>query len=134
MGVASPELMDQVFAERFNAPDKAALLELYRDDAVFTFDGEAKAVGLEQIGRTLSGFLAAPLKFSGKFISVYVSGDTALTRMMGAAQRGRRHNLIRRVGRGVEEAPGWEVAFPDRRCDRREPRLVSPAMRARGAC
>lgn len=81
MGVASPELMDQAFSERFNARDTAALLELYRDDAVFTFDGEAKAVGLEQIEGALSGFLSAPLKFSGKFVSVYVSGDTALTRM-----------------------------------------------------
>ena len=81
MGVASPELMDRVFSERFNAKDKAALLELYRDDAVFTFDGEAKAVGLEQIEGALAGFLAAPLKFNGAFISVYVSGDTALTRM-----------------------------------------------------
>jgi uncharacterized protein (TIGR02246 family) len=81
MGVASPEMMDQVYAERFNARDKAALLDLYRDDAVFTFDGEAKAIGLEQIEGALAGFLAAPLKFSGRFISVYVAGDTALTRM-----------------------------------------------------
>ncbi len=81
MGVASPELMDRAFSERFNARDKAALLELYTPDAVFTFDGEAKAVGLEQIEGALSGFLAAPLRFSGKFVSVHVSGDTALTRM-----------------------------------------------------
>jgi uncharacterized protein (TIGR02246 family) len=81
MGVASPELMDQVFAERFNARDKAALLDLYTADAVFTMDGEAKAVGLEQIEGALAGFLAAPLKFSGRFISIYVAGDTALTRM-----------------------------------------------------
>jgi uncharacterized protein (TIGR02246 family) len=81
MGVASPEQMDRVFSERFNARDKAALLELYTPDAVFTFDGEAKAVGLEQIEGALSGFLAAPLKFSGNYVSVYVSGDTAMTRM-----------------------------------------------------
>jgi uncharacterized protein (TIGR02246 family) len=81
MGVASPELMNSVFAERFNARDKAGLLDLYTPDAVFTFDGEAKAVGLEQIEGALAGFLSAPLKFSGSFVSVYVSGDTALTRM-----------------------------------------------------
>jgi len=81
MGVASPEMMDRVFSERFNARDKAALLDLYTADAVFTFDGEAKAVGLEQIEGALTGFLSAPLKFNGTFISVYVSGDTALTRM-----------------------------------------------------
>lgn len=81
MGVASPELMDRVFSERFNARDKAALLDLYTADAVFTFDGESKAVGLEQIEGALSGFLSAPLKFSGRYISVYVAGDTAMARM-----------------------------------------------------
>lgn len=81
MGVASPDLMARVFAERFNARDKTALLDLYAPDAVFTFDGEAKAVGLEQIEGALAGFLSAPLKFSGSFVSVYVAGDTALTRM-----------------------------------------------------
>jgi len=81
MGVASPELMAAVFAERFNARDKSALLDLYREDAVFTFDGESKAVGLEQIEGALSGFLSAPLKFKGTFISLYVAGDTAMTRM-----------------------------------------------------
>lgn len=81
MGVASPELMDRAFSERFNARDKAALMDLYREGAVFTFDGESKAIGLEQIEGALSGFLSAPLKFSGTFISVHVAGDTALTRM-----------------------------------------------------
>ncbi|HEX5006316.1 MAG TPA: SgcJ/EcaC family oxidoreductase [Hyphomonadaceae bacterium] len=81
MGVASPELMDRVFSERFNARDTKALLELYTADAVFTFDGEAKAIGREQIEGALAGFLSAPLKFNGKIISLHVSGDTALTRM-----------------------------------------------------
>jgi uncharacterized protein (TIGR02246 family) len=81
MGVASPDHMAREFAERFNARDKAALLELYAPDAVFTFDGEAKASGLGQIEGALAGFLSAPLKFSGSYVSVYVSGDTALARM-----------------------------------------------------
>lgn len=81
MGVQSPEQMDRAFTERFNARDKAALLELYTPDAVFTFDGEATAVGLEQIEGALAGFLSSPLKFSGRYLCVHVSGDTALTRM-----------------------------------------------------
>jgi uncharacterized protein (TIGR02246 family) len=81
MGVSSPDQMDKVFQQRFNARDVEGLLQLYEPDAVFTFDGESKAVGLEQIGSTLAGFLAAPLKFEGVYVNVYVAGDTALARM-----------------------------------------------------
>lgn len=81
MGVSSPDQMDKVFGERFNARDAKGLLELYEPNAVFTFDGESKAVGTEQIEGALAGFLAAPLKFEGSYVNVYVTGDTALARM-----------------------------------------------------
>jgi uncharacterized protein (TIGR02246 family) len=81
MGVASPELMDKAFAGRFNARDEPGLLDLYTADAVFTFDGAAKAVGLEQIKAALAGFLASPLKLRGSYVSVHVAGDSALCRL-----------------------------------------------------
>lgn len=81
MGVASPELMAEAFTERFNARDSAGLVELYTEDAVFTYDGIEKATGKSQIDGAVSGFMAAGLTFRGRFVSVYVAGDTALTRM-----------------------------------------------------
>jgi uncharacterized protein (TIGR02246 family) len=81
MGVSSPDQMASVFAERFNARDAKGLLELYEPDAMFTFDGESKAVGIEQIEGALAGFLSAPLKFEGSYVNLYVTGDTALARM-----------------------------------------------------
>jgi uncharacterized protein (TIGR02246 family) len=81
MGVASPDMMAKAFAERFNARDEAELLALFGSDAVFTFDGVEKAVGLEQIKGALAGFLASPLKLRGSYTSVHTVGDTALCRM-----------------------------------------------------
>jgi uncharacterized protein (TIGR02246 family) len=81
MGVASPELMDKAFAGRFNARDAAGLLDLYAADALFTFDGVAKAEGKEQIAAALAGFLASPLKLRGNYVAVHVAGDTALCRL-----------------------------------------------------
>ena len=80
MGVESPEQMTQVFAERFNARDKKGLLELYAADAMFTFDGESRAVGLEQIECALEGFLASPLKFRGSYVNLHIQVDVALGR------------------------------------------------------
>lgn len=78
MGVASPELMAETFLERFNARDAAGLLALYAEDAVFTFDGQQKAVGHEQIQGALAGFLASPFKMRGKYDFVHVAGNSAL--------------------------------------------------------
>jgi uncharacterized protein (TIGR02246 family) len=78
MGVASPELMAETFIARFNERDGAGLLALYAPDAVFTFDGEQKAVGTEQIKGALEGFLASPMRLKGKYESVVTAGDTAL--------------------------------------------------------
>ena len=80
MGVASPDLMASAFAERFNAGDAAGFAQLYTEDAVFTYDGQEKAVGRKQIEGALAGFMMAGLKFRGENVSTYVVGDTALTR------------------------------------------------------
>lgn len=78
MGVSSPELMAEAFAERFNARDEAGMLALYEPDAVFTFDGVQKAAGQEQIKGALAGFFASPFKLRGKYAFVHVAGDLAL--------------------------------------------------------
>ena len=81
MGATSPELTAELFIERFNAGDAAGMVQLYEEDAVFTYDGEEKAIGRAQIERALAGFMMARLKMRGEVVSLYVSGDRALTRM-----------------------------------------------------
>jgi len=78
MGVASPELMAETFIARFNARDAAGMLALYEVDAIFTFDGQQKAAGHEQIQGALAGFLASPFNLRGKYVFVHVAGDSAL--------------------------------------------------------
>ena len=81
MGVQSPDLTAGTFIERFNAGDAAGMVELYEDDAVFTYDGEDKAVGRRQIEAALAGFQMAALSMRGTTVTVLVSGDLAMTRM-----------------------------------------------------
>ena len=81
MGVTSPDQMAGAFMERFNARDQTALADLYTDDAVFTYNGSDKAVGRQQIEGAIAGFMAAGLTFKGEFVTCYVAGDTAMTRM-----------------------------------------------------
>jgi uncharacterized protein (TIGR02246 family) len=81
MGVASPEMMAAVFSDRFNGRDAAGLRELYSPDAVFSMDGDGRVVGTDQIAAVLGGFLAAPLRFGGQYVSMYVCGDIALGRL-----------------------------------------------------
>lgn len=81
MGVASPELMAETFISRFNERDAQGLHELYELDAVFTFDGEVRAEGIEQIKAALGGFLAGPNRLRGSYAHVYVSGNVALCRL-----------------------------------------------------
>ncbi len=78
MGVASPEEMDGIFIERFNARDGAGLLALYAADAVFTFDGVAFARGADEIKAALDGFLDSPMKLRGKYVSVLTAGDVTM--------------------------------------------------------
>jgi uncharacterized protein (TIGR02246 family) len=81
MGSPSPEKTADLFIERYNAGDAAGMVLLYEEDAVFTYDGEEKAVGRQQIERALAGFMMAKLKMRGKTVTTHVSGDRALTRM-----------------------------------------------------
>jgi uncharacterized protein (TIGR02246 family) len=81
MGATSPELTAGLFIERFNAGDAAGMVLLYEDDAVFTYDGEEKAIGRRQIQRALAGFMMAKLTMRGAVVSLHVAGDHALTRM-----------------------------------------------------
>jgi ketosteroid isomerase-like protein len=107
MGVESPEQMAQVFAEPFNARDTKGLLELYAEDAMFTFDGESRAVGLVQIERALAGFLGSSLKFMGAYVNLHVHGDMALERM--------KYELIEEAS-GVS-TPGWSAEVMRRDVD-----------------
>lgn len=80
MGSSSPELTADLFIERFNAKDAVGFAQLYTDDAVFTYDGQEKAVGRRQIEGAIAGFMMAGLKMRGENVSIYVVGDIALTR------------------------------------------------------
>jgi uncharacterized protein (TIGR02246 family) len=80
MGSMSPELTANLFFERFNAGDAAGFAQLYAEDAIFTYDGQEKAVGREQIERAIAGFIVAGFKMRGRSVSCYVVGDIALTR------------------------------------------------------
>ncbi|HEX5005842.1 MAG TPA: nuclear transport factor 2 family protein, partial [Hyphomonadaceae bacterium] len=81
MGSTSPDLTADLFIERFNAGDAAGMVQLYEDHAVFTYDGEERAVGRGQIERALAGFMMAKLKMRGSTVSTHISGDLAMTRM-----------------------------------------------------
>ena len=80
MGSPSPENSAKLFFERFNAGDAAGFAKLYTEDAVFTYDGQEKAVGRDQIERAIAGFIMAGFKMRGRNVSCYVVGDIALTR------------------------------------------------------
>lgn len=80
MGSPSPEATADLFFQRFNAGDAAGFAQLYSEDAIFTYDGQEKAVGRGQIERAIAGFMMAGLKMRGRNVSVYVVGDVALTR------------------------------------------------------
>ena len=80
MGSSTPEATADLFFQRFNAGDAAGFAQLFAEDAVFTYDGQEKAVGREQIERALAGFVMAGLKMRGRNVSCHVAGDIALTR------------------------------------------------------
>ncbi|MEQ1779925.1 MAG: nuclear transport factor 2 family protein [Hyphomonadaceae bacterium] len=80
MGSPTPQATAEMFFDRFNAGDAAGFARLYSHDAVFTYDGQEKAVGRDQIERAISGFMAAGLKMRGRNVNAYIVGDVALTR------------------------------------------------------
>lgn len=80
MGSPSPDATAGLFFERFNAGDAPGFAQLYTEDAVFTYDGQEKAVGRGQIERAIAGFMLAGLKMRGRSVTMHVAGDLALTR------------------------------------------------------
>lgn len=80
MGSPSPEATADLFFERFNSGDATGFAQLYAEDAIFTYNGQDKAVGRGQIERAISGFMLAGFKMRGRSVDCYVVGDTALTR------------------------------------------------------
>ncbi len=80
MGSPSPDQTADLFFERFNAGDAPGFAQLYTEDAVFTYNGQDKAVGREQIERAIAGFMMGGFKMRGKNLSTHVAGDVALTR------------------------------------------------------
>lgn len=81
MGSPSPEQTAQLFFDRFNAGDAAGFATLYFDDAIFTYDGQEKAVGPAQIERAVEGFMLAGFQMRGRIVNAFVADDTALTRV-----------------------------------------------------
>ncbi len=80
MGVTSPEKISEQFGALFNKRDKAGLLNLYHDDAVFTFDGQAVVSGKPAISEAMQGFFDSPLKIEIICAFCHVSGDIAVVR------------------------------------------------------
>ena len=80
MGSPSPQQSADLFFERFNAGDAAGFSQLYAEDAVFTYNGQDKAVGRAQIERAISGFMLAGFQMRGRSVDCHVAGDIALTR------------------------------------------------------
>lgn len=80
MGATSPEKTADLFFERFNAGDAAGFAQLYAEDAIFTYNGQDMAVGRAQIERAIAGFMLGGFKMRGRNVTVYVVGDTAMTR------------------------------------------------------
>ena len=101
MGVASPDLMAGAFTEMFNVRDREGLRDLFEKDSVFTLDGEAVAVGLEQVFGALNGFLDTPVRFKGAYVSCYVAGDTALMRMKWQLHNEQNDNLTEGISTDV---------------------------------
>jgi len=81
MGSPTPEQTAQLFFERFNAGDAAGFAALYFDDAIFTYNGQDRAVGPLQIERAVEGFMLAGFQMRGQTAGAFVAGDTALTRV-----------------------------------------------------
>lgn len=80
MAIKQPQDISQAFQDRFNARDEAALLSLYAEDAVFSFDNQEKHAGLAAIKTAMAGFLASPLKMESFCAACHISGDIALVR------------------------------------------------------
>ncbi len=82
MAVSSPEDITAAFQAAYNARDKAALMRLYADDAVHTFDGITISTGLQAIGAAFDRGFAGPYTLAGKTLTCLAAADTALLRVL----------------------------------------------------
>jgi uncharacterized protein (TIGR02246 family) len=80
MGVRDPRDISAAFGKHFNARDKAALLAMYDESAVFTLDGVTVARGKGEIEQTMTPMLDGPLKIAIACTCAHQSGDIALVR------------------------------------------------------
>ena len=82
MAVTTPEQITAAFEAAYNARDKAALMRLYANDAVHTFDAVTVSTGIATISAAFDRGFAGPNKLSGTLLSCMVSGNTALLRVL----------------------------------------------------
>jgi uncharacterized protein (TIGR02246 family) len=80
MGVRDPRDISAAFGRHFNARDKAGLLSLYEDAAVFTLDGATVARGKGEIEQAMGPILEGPLKIKIGCTCAHQAGDTAIVR------------------------------------------------------
>lgn len=78
MPAKSPEDIDPVWAEAFNAGDGAAVLSLYEPDAAFVLPSGDVIEGPAAIGEALGGFFAMKPTIDLRTQRIIRTGDTAL--------------------------------------------------------
>jgi len=78
MTAKSPEDIDPVWAEAFNAGDGAALLSLYEPEAAFVLPSGDVVEGPAAIGEALGGFFAMKPSIDLRTERILRTGDTAL--------------------------------------------------------
>jgi uncharacterized protein (TIGR02246 family) len=74
----TPDEIDPVWMEAFNAGDAEAVLSLYEPGAAFVLPTGDVVEGLEAIRETLNGFLAMKPRIDLRTKNVRRAGDTAL--------------------------------------------------------
>ena len=82
MAVSSPEQITAAFQAAYNARDKQALMRLYADDAVHTFDGITVSTGLPAISAAFDRGFAGKNTLAGKTLSCLATADIALLRVL----------------------------------------------------
>jgi uncharacterized protein (TIGR02246 family) len=78
MTARTPEEIDAVWAEAFNAGDAEAVLALYEPGAAFVLPTGDVVEGLAAIAETLNGFLAMKPRIDLRTKKVLQAGDTAV--------------------------------------------------------
>lgn len=116
MGVRDPRDISAAFGKYFNERNKAALLALYHDDAVFTLDGATVARGKAAIEQMVAPLFDGPLKIAITCVCAHEGSDTALIRSDytltapdgSVAMTGASAEVLRKGGDGL-----WRFIFDD---------------------